>query len=189
MITTLTFHTTMTLHNWVSSWIEDSLAFPAQRHVIKMWQKTLSLFWIPDILPQHYMHIVVIACSTKVYPFFPSKMCLVVPIHTLWVCYTPFEVVIVAVQSQNVQNMGSKCVWTSSIFFKERWLGQGQPRKKTEQSEWAFNAQGWRLFIVALWVGAVKIYTASKSGGAKEKGKTGWNSVHHKNWGPSPLEC
>jgi len=47
----------------------------------------------------------------------------------------------------------------------------------------AFNAQGSRLIIVALQVEAVKIY-CSISGGRKEKGKTGWNSVHHKNWGP-----
>jgi len=68
------------------------------------------------------MHIVVIACSTEVYPFFPSKMCLVVP-YALWVCYTPFEVVIVLVQSQNLHNMGSKCVWTSPIFFEEKMIG------------------------------------------------------------------
>jgi len=47
------------------------------------------------------------------------------------VCYTPFEVVIVAVQSQNVQNMGSKCVWTSSIFFKEKMIG---PRAAKEEN-------------------------------------------------------
>jgi hypothetical protein len=29
----------------------------------------------------------------------------------------------------------------------------------------------------------------SNSGGAKEKGKTGWNLVHHKSWGPPTLEC
>jgi hypothetical protein len=53
----------------------------------------------------------------------------------------------------------------------------------------AFNAEGSILIIVALQVGAVKIYAASNSGSAKEKGKTGWNSVHHKNWGPPTLEC
>ncbi len=42
----------------------------------------------------------------------------------------------------------------------------------------AFNAQGWRLIIVALQVGAVKIYATT--------GTTGWNSVHHKNLGPPP---
>jgi hypothetical protein len=36
----------------------------------------------------------------------------------------------------------------------------------------AFNAQGSRIIIVALQVGAVKNY-AARSGGAKEKGKTG----------------
>jgi hypothetical protein len=43
-------------------------------------------------------------------------------------------------------------------------------------SKSAINAQGSRLIIVALQVGAVKIYAATV-----EKGKTGWNSVHHKN--------
>jgi hypothetical protein len=38
-----------------------------------------------------------------------------------------------------------------------------------------FNAQGSRLIIVALQVGAEAL---------KKKEKTGWNSVHHKNWGP-----
>jgi hypothetical protein len=119
----VTFHTTMTLHNWVSSWIQDSLAFAAQRHVIKMWQKTLSLFWIPDILPEHCMHIVVIACSTEVYPFSPSKMCLVVPIHTLgtlhtfWGCNSPCAI-------PKCAYMSSKCIWTSSIFFEEKKIGR-----------------------------------------------------------------
>jgi len=48
----------------------------------------------------------------------------------------------------------------------------------------AFNEQGSSLIVVALQV-AVNI--CSNSGGAKEKGKTSWNSVHHKNWGPPPL--
>jgi len=47
-----------------------------------------------------------------------------------------------------------------------------------------FNAQGWRLTIVALQVGAVKIYAATMEALVKERGKTGWNLVHHKNWGP-----
>jgi hypothetical protein len=51
----------------------------------------------------------------------------------------------------------------------------------------AFNAQGSKLIIVALQVGAMKIYAATvDSGGAKEKWKTGWNSVHHKHWGSFP---
>jgi len=52
----------------------------------------------------------------------------------------------------------------------------------------AFNAQGSRLIIVDLEVGTSE-NICSNSGGAKEKGKTGWNSVHHKNWGHSTLEC
>jgi hypothetical protein len=52
----------------------------------------------------------------------------------------------------------------------------------------AFNAQGSRLIIVALQVGAVKIY-AARVEALKKKGKTGWNSVHHKNWDPPTLEC
>jgi hypothetical protein len=59
--------------------------------------------------------------------------------------------------------------------------------------ESAFNAQGSRLIIVALQVSRSSEILCSKSGGAKEKGKTGWNSVHpkkkHKNWGPPTLEC
>jgi hypothetical protein len=54
----------------------------------------------------------------------------------------------------------------------------------------AFNAQGSKLIIVTLQVKAVKIY--SNSGGAslpKEKGKTGYNLVHHKNWGFPPLNA
>jgi hypothetical protein len=47
----------------------------------------------------------------------------------------------------------------------------------------AFNAQGSRLIIVVVQLGAVKIYVASSSsGGAQEKGKTGSNSVYHQNW-------
>jgi hypothetical protein len=39
------------------------------------------------------------------------------------------------------------------------------------------------MYIVAFKIGGVKIH-CSNSEGAKEKGKTGWNSVYHKNWGP-----
>ncbi len=46
----------------------------------------------------------------------------------------------------------------------------------------AFDAQGLRLIIVIVQLGAVKIYVASSSGGPQEKGKTGWNSVYHQNW-------
>jgi hypothetical protein len=53
----------------------------------------------------------------------------------------------------------------------------------------AFNAQGSRLVIVALQVGAVKIYAVVTLEALKIKGKTGWNSVHHKNWGPPLFEC
>jgi hypothetical protein len=52
----------------------------------------------------------------------------------------------------------------------------------------AFNAQCSTPIIVALQVGAVKIYAATVKA-LKNKGKTGWNSVHHKNWGPPTLEC
>jgi hypothetical protein len=44
----------------------------------------------------------------------------------------------------------------------------------------AFNAQGSRLTIVVVQVGAVKLYVAASGGGAQAKGKTGWNSV----WNP-----
>jgi len=52
----------------------------------------------------------------------------------------------------------------------------------------AFNAQGSTLIIVALQVGAMKIY-AARVEALKRKGKAGWNSVHNKNWGPPTLEC
>jgi len=52
----------------------------------------------------------------------------------------------------------------------------------------AFNAQGSRLIIVALQVGSSE-NICSNSTGAKEKGKTGWNSIHHKNRDPPTLEC
>jgi hypothetical protein len=45
----------------------------------------------------------------------------------------------------------------------------------TKCSKSAFNAQGSRLIIVVVHVRAVKKYVTS-SGGAQEKGKTGWNS-------------
>jgi len=40
----------------------------------------------------------------------------------------------------------------------------------------AFNAQGSRVVIVVVQVGAVKKYVASSG---QEKGNTGWNSVYH----------
>jgi hypothetical protein len=51
----------------------------------------------------------------------------------------------------------------------------------------AFNAQGSRLIMVPLQVGALKIYAATMEA-LNKKGKTGWNTVHHKNWGPHTLE-
>jgi hypothetical protein len=42
----------------------------------------------------------------------------------------------------------------------------------------AFNAQGWRVIIVVVQVGAVKIYVAAVEG-AQGKEKRGWNSVYH----------
>ncbi len=45
----------------------------------------------------------------------------------------------------------------------------------------AFNAQGSRLIIVVVRFGASEIICSS-SGGAQEKGKTGWNLVYHQNW-------
>jgi hypothetical protein len=56
----------------------------------------------------------------------------------------------------------------------------------------AFNAQGSRLIIVVVQLGAVKTYIAAV-GGAQEKGKTGWNSVCHHDlwfsWVSYPVEC
>jgi hypothetical protein len=46
----------------------------------------------------------------------------------------------------------------------------------------AFNAQGSRVIIVVLQVGAVKICVVASSGSAQEKGKRGWNSVYHQDW-------
>jgi hypothetical protein len=43
----------------------------------------------------------------------------------------------------------------------------------------AFNAQGSRVIIVIVQVGAVNIYVAAAAGGGQEKGKTWWNSVYH----------
>jgi hypothetical protein len=45
----------------------------------------------------------------------------------------------------------------------------------------AFNAQGLRVIIVVVQVGAVKIYVAAVKIGANEKGNRGWNSVYHQN--------
>jgi hypothetical protein len=54
-----------------------------------------------------------------------------------------------------------------------------------------FNAQRSKLIILALQVGAVKIYASNSEGASlpKEKGKTEWNSVHHKNWGAPPVNA
>jgi len=46
----------------------------------------------------------------------------------------------------------------------------------------SFHAQGLRLIIVVVQVGAVKIYVHSSRGGAPDKGKRGWNSVYYQNW-------
>jgi len=51
----------------------------------------------------------------------------------------------------------------------------------------AFKAQGSRLIIVALQSRSSE-NICSNNEGAKEKVKTGWNSVHHKNWGPPTLK-
>jgi hypothetical protein len=55
-----------------------------------------------------------------------------------------------------------------------------------------FNAQGSRLIIVVVQLGAVKTYCSS-CGGAQEKRKTGWNSSLPPKlmvfWVSSPLEC
>jgi hypothetical protein len=45
----------------------------------------------------------------------------------------------------------------------------------------AFNARGWRLIIVVVQLGAMKIYVTAVEA-AQEKGKTGWNSVYYQNW-------
>jgi len=45
----------------------------------------------------------------------------------------------------------------------------------------AFNAQGSRLIIVVVQLGAVKIYVAALEA-LRKKGKTGWNSVYDQNW-------
>ncbi len=52
----------------------------------------------------------------------------------------------------------------------------------------AFNAQGSRLIIVDLQVGAMKIYAATVEA-LKIKERQRSNSVHHKNWGPPTVEC
>jgi len=46
----------------------------------------------------------------------------------------------------------------------------------------AFNAQGSRVILGVLQVGAVKIYVAAgKSRRSRKIEKTGWNSVYHQN--------
>jgi hypothetical protein len=44
-----------------------------------------------------------------------------------------------------------------------------------------FNAQGSRLIVVVVQLGASE-NICSSNGGAQEKGKTGWNSVYYQNW-------
>jgi hypothetical protein len=49
----------------------------------------------------------------------------------------------------------------------------------------AFNAQGSRLIIVAIQLGAVKIYVVAAAAAVealRKKGKTGWNSIYYQNW-------
>jgi hypothetical protein len=45
----------------------------------------------------------------------------------------------------------------------------------------AFNAQGSKIIIMVVQVGAVKIYVAAVEA-LRKKGKTGWNSMYHQNW-------
>jgi hypothetical protein len=45
----------------------------------------------------------------------------------------------------------------------------------------AFNARGSRLIIVVVQF-RISENICSSSGGAQEKGQTGWNSVYHQNW-------
>jgi hypothetical protein len=45
----------------------------------------------------------------------------------------------------------------------------------------AFNAQGLRLILVVVQFRSSE-NICSSSGGAQQKGKTGWNSVYHQNW-------
>jgi hypothetical protein len=45
----------------------------------------------------------------------------------------------------------------------------------------AFNAQCWRVIIVVVQVGAVKIYVAAVQV-LRKKGNIGWNSFYHQNW-------
>jgi nicotinamide riboside transporter PnuC len=46
----------------------------------------------------------------------------------------------------------------------------------------AFNAQGSRVIIVVVRVGAVKIYVSAVKAGLEGKWKRGWNPVYHQNW-------
>jgi len=52
----------------------------------------------------------------------------------------------------------------------------------------AFNAQGSRLIIIALQVGAEKIYAATVEA-PKKKERQGETQFTTKNWGPPILEC
>ncbi len=45
----------------------------------------------------------------------------------------------------------------------------------------AFNAQGSKVIIVGIQVGAIK-NICSSSGGAQKKWKARWNLVYHRNW-------
>jgi hypothetical protein len=55
----------------------------------------------------------------------------------------------------------------------------GISKVKTFQYHSAFNAQGSRLIIIVVQLGAVKTSVAAVEA---EKRKTGWNSVYHQNW-------
>ncbi len=46
----------------------------------------------------------------------------------------------------------------------------------------AFNAQGSRLIITVIQLGAVKIYVAAAAEALRKKERRGWNSVYHQNW-------
>jgi hypothetical protein len=51
----------------------------------------------------------------------------------------------------------------------------------------AFNAQGSRLIIVVVHVGAVKIYVAATVEALRKKERTGWSSVYHQYWRETSL--
>jgi hypothetical protein len=53
--------------------------------------------------------------------------------------------------------------------------------------KWAFNAQGSRLIIAALQVGAVKIYAVIEK--ALKWNERQGETQFHKNWDPPTLEC